>query len=52
MVLSEWPERPALSDIGAALAKRFANDVCDQSTFVGYRLYPWADRPELLPKST
>jgi hypothetical protein len=49
MILSEWAERPALSDIGPRLAATFGNDVSNQSVFVGYRLYPWADRPDLLP---
>jgi hypothetical protein len=49
MVMSEWAEKPTISDIGTRLAKRFGNDVSDQSTFAGYRLYPWADRPDLLP---
>jgi len=47
MVLSEWQEKPAITDIGTRLAKRFGNDVIDQSTFVGYRVYPWPDNPEL-----
>ena len=49
MIMSEWAERPAVSDIGTRLAKRFGSEVSDQSTFVGYRLFPWADRPDLLP---
>jgi len=50
MVLSEWPEKPSITDIGTGLAQQFGNEISDQSTFVGYRLYPRADRPELLPK--
>jgi hypothetical protein len=49
IVLSEWAERPAISDIGQRLAAQFGNDVSDQSVFVGYRMFPWADRPDLLP---
>ena len=49
MVMSEWADRPAIADIGQRLATRFGNDISDQSVFVGYRMYPWADRPELLP---
>jgi len=48
MIMSEWADRPAISDIGTRLAKRFGTS--DQSTFVGYRLFPWADRPDLLPR--
>src|SRR5436190_2733060 len=47
MVLSEWVDKPPIADIGTRLAKRFGNDVSDQSVFVGYRMYPWPDRPEL-----
>jgi hypothetical protein len=49
MMLSEWPERPAIADIGTSLAHRFGTKISDQSVFVGYRCYPWADRPDLLP---
>ena len=49
VTVSEWAERPAVTDIGERLANRFGNDVSDQSVFVGYRLYPWADRPDLIP---
>ena len=49
IMLSEWAERPAVADIGQRLAARFGNDVSDQSVFIGYRLYPWADRPDLIP---
>jgi hypothetical protein len=51
MVMSEWADRPPVSDIGNKLANHFGNRISDQSTFVGYRLYPWADRPDLLPAS-
>jgi hypothetical protein len=50
IVMSEWAEPPALADIGQRLAAKFGNDVSDQSVFVGYRLYPWADRPDLIPR--
>ena len=49
MLMSEWADKPAVSDIGARLANHLGNRISDQSTFVGYRLYPWADRPDLLP---
>lgn len=49
IVLSEWTDKPAVSDIGDKLADHFGRGISDQSTFVGYRLYPWADRPDLLP---
>lgn len=49
MVMSEWADRPAVSDIGTRLESHFGNRISDQSTFVGYRLFPWADRPDLLP---
>jgi hypothetical protein len=49
MLLSEWAEKPAIADVGMRLATRFGSSISDQSAFVGYRLYPWADRPDLLP---
>ena len=49
MLMSEWADKPAVADIGTRLATKFGNSIADQSTFVGYRLYPWADRPELIP---
>lgn len=49
MLLSEWADKPAVADIGTRLATTFGNSISDQSVFVGYRLYPWADRPDLLP---
>jgi hypothetical protein len=50
MVLSEWAEKPAISDIGTRIAKRFGRDVSEQSVFVGYRVFPWPDNPELRVK--
>ena len=50
MLMSEWADKPAVTDIGTRLAAKLGNSICDQSVFVGYRLYPWADRPDLLPK--
>jgi hypothetical protein len=47
MLLSEWTDKPVITDIGTMLAKRLRNDVSDQSVFVGYRVYPWPDKPEL-----
>lgn len=52
IVMSEWAQKPAVSDIGRRLAKRFGDDITDQSAFVGYRLYPWPDKPDLLPSAT
>jgi hypothetical protein len=49
MLMSEWAEKPAVADIGTRLASTFGNSIADQSTFVGYRLFPWADRPDLIP---
>lgn len=49
IILSEWPEKPAVADIGARLAAQFGSRISDQSAFVGYRMFPWADRPDLLP---
>jgi hypothetical protein len=50
MLMSEWADKPAVTDVGTRLAAKFGNSVSDQSVFVGYRLYPWADRPDLLPR--
>jgi hypothetical protein len=47
ILLSEWTDKPAITDIGTMLAKRLRNDMSEQSVFVGYRVYPWPDRPEL-----
>jgi hypothetical protein len=47
MMLSEWAEKPAIADIGTRIAKRFGRDVSEQSVFVGYRVFPWPDNPEL-----
>jgi len=49
MLMSEWADKPAVADIGTRLAATFGNSISDQTVFVGYRLYPWADRPDLLP---
>ena len=47
MLLSEWAAKPAIADIGTRLAKRFGKDISEQSTFVGYRMFPWPDDPQL-----
>ena len=49
MLLTEWPEQPAIADIGARLSDRFGPLVREQSFFVGYRLYPWPDRKDVVP---
>lgn len=49
MLLAEWAQPPALADIGSRLQARFGSAVSRPSFFRGYRLYPWADRPDLLP---
>ena len=49
MLLAEWPAQPPIADIGAHLSARFGEVVREQSFFVGYRLYPWADRKDLVP---
>lgn len=50
MLLTEWPEQPAIADIGARLGARFGPLVREQSFFVGYRLYPWPDRKDVVPR--
>lgn len=50
ILISEWPQKPSISDTGEKLNQRFGSAISEQSTFVGYRLYPWADRPDLLPR--
>lgn len=52
MLLSEWPQRPTIDDIGHNLKARFGDAVARQSFFVGYRLYPWVDRPDALPSTS
>lgn len=49
MLLCEWPQRPAVADIGERLQARFGNVMSKHSFFVGYRLYPWPDRPDAVP---
>jgi len=46
MLLSEWPQRPSINDVGARLEARFGEAVANRSFFLGYRLYPWMDRPD------
>jgi len=46
MLLSEWPRQPSIDDVGTRLAARFGEAVGNRSFFVGYRLYPWMDRPD------
>ena len=50
ILMSEWREKPPISDIGERIKQNFETAISDQSTFVGYRLYPWADRPDTLPR--
>ena len=50
MLLSEWPDRPAMDDIGGRLLARFGTAISRQSHFLGYRLYPWVDRQEVVPR--
>jgi len=49
MLLTEWAQRPGIADVGQRLSAHFRDAVSSQSFFVGYRLYPWVDRPDLLP---
>jgi hypothetical protein len=49
MLLAEWAQPPAITDIGERLQARFGDALAQRSFFRGYRLYPWVDRPELLP---
>ena len=49
MLLTEWAQRPSIADMGTRLGERFGPDVSRQSFFVGYRLYPWVDRTDVLP---
>ena len=49
MLLAEWPEQPAIVDIGDRLGSRFGPAIHDRSFFVGHRLYPWVDRQDTLP---
>lgn len=47
LLLTEWAAQPTLADIGPRLKSRFGAALSRQSLFTGYRLYPWADRPEV-----
>lgn len=49
MLLTEWPLQPTIADIGTRLGGRFGPVIREQSFFVGYRLYPWADRKDVVP---
>jgi len=49
MLMSEWTDKPAVADIGTRLAAKFRSNISDQSVFVGYRVYPWPDRPDVRP---
>ncbi len=49
ILLVEWPQQPAIDDVGARLQAHFGSQVSATSHFTGYRLYPWPDRPETLP---
>ena len=51
MLLVEWPERPSIADIGERLGACFGPAILDRSFFVGYRLYPWVDCQDTLPRS-
>lgn len=51
MLMAEWAQPPVITDIGERLQARFGDAVSQRSWFRGYRLYPWADRPELLPET-
>lgn len=51
MLLAEWAQPPAITDIGQRLQAQFGDNVSQRSSFRGYRLYPWADRPDLLPEA-
>lgn len=50
MLLAEWPQRPGLADVGKRLREHFGGAISDPSFFVGYRLYPWVDRKDVLPR--
>lgn len=50
MLLVEWPQQPSHADAGARLRDCFGAAIVDQSRFVGYRLYPWVDRRDVLPR--
>jgi len=43
ILLAEWAKRPEVRF--DALKKRFSQQVSAVEVYVGYRLYPWADRP-------
>lgn len=49
MLLVEWPQQPPAAEVGTRLGERFGAALCERSHFVGYRLYPWPDRPDVLP---
>jgi hypothetical protein len=49
MLLTEWPQRPGMEDMGQRLHARFGDALSNRSFFVGYRLYPWMDRPDARP---
>jgi hypothetical protein len=50
MLLSEWAQRPTLAEVGERLRERFGDALSRHSCFVGYRLYPWPDRPDPVPE--
>lgn len=51
MLMAEWAQPPAITDIGERLQAHFGGQISQRSFFRGYRLYPWADRPDLLPEA-
>ncbi|MBM6595538.1 hypothetical protein [Microvirga pudoricolor] len=44
LLLSEWPNRPDMTDLRRSLSERFGTELSDQTNFVGYRMYPWPDK--------
>ena len=46
VALAEWSERPGkAAEIAARLNDRFAGEVSRLDAYVGYRIYPWANKP-------
>ena len=45
VLLAEWNERPGkAAEIAARLKQQFADDLSGLDAYVGYRIYPWANK--------
>ncbi len=46
VMLAEWNQRPGnAAEIVARLKQQFADDLSGLDAYVGYRIYPWANKP-------